>query len=462
MRRKKWLSLCMAAALLAGCTAGCGDSGDKAGSNADADGGGGTEAPDAAGASQEGDSDEIVTIKYVTWYNGEEELIEQFEKEHPNIKVDLTVVPDSGNTAETLDVMAMGGGEIDVWPFQSGGQFARMQKGLLLDIGTYLDRDGIDMKDWFGDYEVWGQYNGNYYGLPSLASVGMVFYNKDMFDELNVPYPTEDWTIEDYYEIAGKLTKGSGGDKRYGTFTNPFVEEWGIYGCQVCPLYDEEGMCSFSADNEAFAKSLELRKRLDDSGYQLSYAQTNANWTLCGTEFLAERCAMTCGYSWMIQNMKDTESYPFDFENIGLCYFPRLSEEAPMKPSQVALEMIGIPASSKHPDEAWEFIKFYIQNGSMKSVADGKVPAYQKLDKTELAKLLVEGTPLTVEQGAMFFEDDLHTYTAVPGGLAAGDYKTIIQEQTGMYFLGEQELEETMTNIKEQVDAAIRAEMEAE
>ena len=156
------------------------------------------------------------------------------------------------------------------------------------------------------------------------------------------------------------------------------------------------------------------------------------------------------------------ESYPFDFENIGLCYFPRLSEEAPMKPSQVALEMIGIPASSKHPDAAWEFIKFYIQNGSMKSVADGKVPAYQKLDKTELAKLLVEGTPLTVEQGAMFFEDDLHTYTAVPGGLAAGDYKTIIQEQTGMYFLGEQELEETMTNIKEQVDAAIRAEMEAE
>ena len=213
----------MAAALLAGCTAGCGDSGDKAGSNADADGGGGTEAPDAAGASQEGDSDEIVTIKYVTWYNGEEELIEQFEKEHPNIKVDLTVVPDSGNTAETLDVMAMGGGEIDVWPFQSGGQFARMQKGLLLDIGTYLDRDGIDMKDWFGDYEVWGQYNGNYYGLPSLASVGMVFYNKDMFDEMNVPYPTEDWTIEDYKAIAGKFTKGSGGDKRNGTFTNPIV-----------------------------------------------------------------------------------------------------------------------------------------------------------------------------------------------------------------------------------------------
>lgn len=455
--KKRMIAAIMTAALLVGCMTGCGNSSS---SNADSNG------DSAANVGQEeestgGDSDEVVTIKYVTWESKEEDnpIIEQFEKEHPNIKVEVTVVPDSNNTAESLDIIAMGGGEMDVWPFQSGGQFSRMQQGLLLDISDYLEKDGIDMEEWFGSYSEWGQYNGTYYGMPSTASVGMVFYNKDMFDAAGVAYPEDGWTIEEYKEIAEKLTTGEGSSKVYGTFQNTFPEDWGIYGAQTTSLYGDDGLSSFTMDNQDFIKSLELRKALDDGGNEISYAQNVANFSYSSVEFLAGRCAMTVGYSWVIRDMKDSENFPFDF-NVGVCYFPRVSEDAPENPSQVSVGMIGIPASAEHPDEAWEFIKYYTQYGSAQTISDGNIPTYQGTDTSALIAELIADTPLTEEQGSLFFADDIYTFTAVPTGLAAGEYSTIISEETGLYFSGEQSLEDTVNNIKTKADVAIQAAME--
>ena len=434
----------MVMTMAAGCLSACGSS---------AEGNNKTSKSDNA----EDPSKETVTIKYVTWESSEKNnpLIAQFEEENPNIKVDITVVPDSNNTAESLDIIAMGGGEMDVWPFQSGGQFTRMQQGLLLDISDYIERDGIDMEDWFGSYMEWGQYNGTYYGLPSTASVGMVFYNKDMFDAAGLDYPSEDWTIDEYSELAEKLTKSDGGNTVYGTFQNTFPEDWGIYGAQTTSLYGEDGLSSFSMDNKDFIKSLELRKKLDDEGCEISYAQNVANFSYSSAEFLGGKCAMTPGYSWVLRDMKDKENFPFDF-NVGICYFPRISEDAPKKPSQVSVNMLGIPSSAAHPDEAWEFIKFMTQNGTAQTVSDGNIPTYQGVDMEGLVDKLIEGTPLTKEQGEMFFADDMHMFTAVPTGIAAGEYSTIINEETGLYFSGEQTIEDTVGNIKIRADEAIQ------
>lgn len=452
--KKRLTATIMTVAMIAGCLSACGGDTSNSASNADA----GTTGGESKTSETSADSGEIVTIKYVTWESKEENnpIIEQFEKEHPNIKVDVTVVPDSNNTAESLDIIAMGGGEMDVWPFQSGGQFSRMQQGLLLDISSYLEKDGIDMDEWFGTYSEWSQYNGTYYGMPSTASVGMVFYNKDLFDAAGVDYPKDGWTIDDYKEIAKKLTSGDGSSKVYGTFQNTFPEEWGIYGAQVTSLYGDDGLSSFTMDNKDFINSLELRKELDDGGYEISYAQNVANFSYSSVEFLSGRCAMTPGYSWVIRDMKDKENFPFDF-NVGVCYFPRISEEAPMNPSQVSVGMLGIPASAEHPDEAWEFIKYYTQYGSAQTISDGNIPTYQGSDNSALVEELIKDTPLTKEQGELFFADDIYTFTAVPTGVAAGEYSTIINEETGLYFSGEQSLEDTVNNIKTKADEAIKA-----
>jgi multiple sugar transport system substrate-binding protein len=51
-------------------------------------------------------------------------------------------------------------------------------------------------------------HEGKYYGVPWIANPVMVYYNKNLFDEAGVPYPdpADDWTWDEFIEIAKKLT----------------------------------------------------------------------------------------------------------------------------------------------------------------------------------------------------------------------------------------------------------------
>ena len=60
---------------------------------------------------------------------------------------------------------------------------------------------------------------GVIYGFPLQLKVGCLAYNKDIFDKEGLPYPPPDWTWDEYYETAKKLTKDTDGDGR--------VDQWG-------------------------------------------------------------------------------------------------------------------------------------------------------------------------------------------------------------------------------------------
>ena len=39
---------------------------------------------------------------------------------------------------------------------------------------------------------------GKLYGIPKDFDTNAVFYNKEIFDQAGVAYPTDDWTFEDF------------------------------------------------------------------------------------------------------------------------------------------------------------------------------------------------------------------------------------------------------------------------
>jgi ABC-type glycerol-3-phosphate transport system substrate-binding protein len=53
--------------------------------------------------------------------------------------------------------------------------------------------------------------------MPRYVNIMFLWYRKDLFDKAGVKYPTNDWTHDDYYEAARKLTVVEGGKtKQYG------------------------------------------------------------------------------------------------------------------------------------------------------------------------------------------------------------------------------------------------------
>ena len=58
--------------------------------------------------------------------------------------------------------------------------------------------------------------NGSTYLIPMQVGTMLMFYAKKPFDDAGMPYPTDDWTFEEFMEMAQKLTNTSGEQKMFG------------------------------------------------------------------------------------------------------------------------------------------------------------------------------------------------------------------------------------------------------
>lgn len=166
-----------------------------------------------------------VTLEW--WTVDSEEYSEQaqrdmakaFEAENPGIKVNVTVLPESGFTEKMTTTLGAGEGAPDIAFFWDNNWFPKA-----LDLKPFIDADPeikpeIYLPGFWNTRAVW---QGKIVGLPLGVGANFVMYNKDIFDAANVPYPTEDWTAEDYIQLVTKLTnpdkKMWGGDRPRGPF----------------------------------------------------------------------------------------------------------------------------------------------------------------------------------------------------------------------------------------------------
>ena len=144
-------------------------------------------------------------------------LEEAFEAANPDI--DLVVeIMDATSYARKLPVMIASGTAPDL--FEAGleraasfGSYA--EKGAYVDLMPLVERDGVNLDDWFPEVIASCYYDGVLYNLPKkLNSPACVHINLDLLDAAGIPYPTRDWTWADALEMARAMTKDFDGDGR--------------------------------------------------------------------------------------------------------------------------------------------------------------------------------------------------------------------------------------------------------
>lgn len=392
-------------------------------------------------------------IHFYDWAPTDLSIIEDFNRENPDIEVQFHSIPDNGSDKLIqLDILAMGGGEIDVMPGSDGEQMVRMKNGIYAPLDEFIEKDGIDMEANFGDILSYAQYDGVTYGYPFRSTVEGIWYNKDMFDKAGIPYPDGSWTWDEYKEIAAKLTKGEGNDKVYGTYTHTFNGQWAPVGNEKEGWYDEVGMANINS--EAFKTQLERRLELDNLGYQLSYSQIQSTKATQAAYFLGGKCAMVQAGSWIVQNIKDQENYPHDFR-IGVAPLPRFDETIEKDNYfSVAASILAVSANSQHKEEAWRFIRYMVENGAARIAGTGNYPCYKPAYNDELISAFIEGSGLTIEDVRPLFSD-ISAVSQKPTGAAAADYQQSMQEQTPLFFNGEKSADEVLSKIESVTNAAI-------
>ena len=190
--KKRMLSMILAAMLAGTALTGCGSSGQDTGSEAQ-----------SGGESTEGSSGDSITVEFFQQKSeegpqkGYQLVIDEFEKEYPNIKIEMNTVPDAGKVL-TSRISAN-----DIPPifsdYPTQMQFKqKVENGYLEELTdeefmTRINESALEMSK---------ANDGKQYAMPLSNNFMGVYYNKDIFEENGIEIPT---TYDEFINVCKTL-----------------------------------------------------------------------------------------------------------------------------------------------------------------------------------------------------------------------------------------------------------------
>nr|WP_313637055.1 sugar ABC transporter substrate-binding protein [Paenibacillus sp.] len=322
--------------------------------------GGNSESSSSTGAAGSG---ETKTLRFATWDTGdtlkiEQDIAKKFEAAHPGTKVQVEAYADGFDqklaagfgATNPPDVMYM-------WDFPTYHQSLEP-----LDSYSSKDKD-LNIEDFYPGLFNYGKIDGKLYGIPAGFTTRVVYYNKKLFDEAKIPYPKDGWTWKEFQDIAAKLSDKS--KKQYGFGVRAENDTYDLQS------FVWSNGSSFISDDGKTIEGFMNSKETAESIQMLGDMVKNGSAVLTGGKgqqsgddiFKAGKIAMWESGIWPLESFKKAGI------NVGTVEIPAF----PGKPVKgvLAESALSIAKDSKQKDLAWEFVKFYVSNDSIKMrVAD--------------------------------------------------------------------------------------------
>ncbi len=84
------------------------------------------------------------------------------------------------------------------------------EEGVLQPLDEYMAEAGVSRDEFLDTLINAFTWNGKTYGIPKDFNTLALFYNKDLFDQAGLEYPTNDWTWEDLKAAAQTIKEKTG------------------------------------------------------------------------------------------------------------------------------------------------------------------------------------------------------------------------------------------------------------
>ncbi|MBU5593933.1 sugar ABC transporter substrate-binding protein [Amphibacillus sp. MSJ-3] len=368
-RLTKLISVLFFAVIVLGACSGTGDDDNVSGSNSD----------DTGETTEDTNSDDggETTLTWALWDKDAtvyyEPLVEAFEADHPNIKIELL---DLGSTDyQTVLGTQLSGGDssIDIVTVKDIPGYASLINRNQLEPLSELASD-IDLDQYSGTVEQI-TVDGEYYALPFRSDFYVMYYNKDLFDAAGVDYPTNNLTFDEYDQIIREVSeKGTEatGSPVYGGHYHVWRSQVQMYG-----LLD--GQNTLVTDDYSFLEPIyETVLAQQNDGVVQDFATLNISSLHYSAAFYQNDVASLLMGTWFIPTLATAieEGESEDF-NWGMVTMP-LTEGAEEGTSTGTITTLGISSNSENKDEAWKFIEFVTSEEGSQIIADtGTMPAIQ-------------------------------------------------------------------------------------
>ncbi|MBA3449698.1 MAG: extracellular solute-binding protein [Chloroflexia bacterium] len=295
----------------------------------------------------------------------EEELIQQFQQENPNITIEYLVTPDVDMFTE-YSAMLVAGAPPDIVNFGDTDVPAVWQRGQLapVDLSAVGVASMEEMESRYIPNALSGYiFDGQLYALPSELSDYVMWVNTQMLETAGVEYPR---TWEEMSTIGQELMIRDSGQVTQEAIALPFSFP-GAQFLVLDAMARQAGGQLFSDDGtESFLTSDPVVKAVTTLA-NLVQVDKITDPALNGTTAGADRdlflngvaAMMLTGGSWYQGNLEGTEVGEYAIP----VPYPRF-EGGPDVAGDVYGYGLTVGASSQHPAEAWKFVGFLAAHGT--------------------------------------------------------------------------------------------------
>ncbi|GLX69988.1 extracellular solute-binding protein [Paenibacillus glycanilyticus] len=383
MNMKSVLGLVLAGSLAISLTA-CGSKNNNEG-NANAEASNNAGATNAA--TEKPASNEKVTITFQNIYPDPTDpknqmmakIVKQYETDHPNVKIEL----DSLNTDQQKQKLKTQAASKEVPDITVVNPAAQMQPyvdaKLFAPLNDMVEQNGL--KDTFQDGVLdFYTFDNNLYALPDGNNIGVVYYNKDLFQQAGITKTPE--TFEEMIEDV-KTLKAKGiqpmaiGEK--DTWTGSFLFMNILLRTNGGPGFLSDVVAGKKTfEDPAFVEAVDAMQNLIQAG-AFQEGVTSFDYNAGENIFKTGKAAMYYMGSWATGGIETSEALK---DKVGVFKFPTVNGKG--DPNQFMLapgSAFAISADSKHLQETKDFLNYFMLNFPKEAFAvKGAVGIAQKVD----------------------------------------------------------------------------------
>lgn len=383
MKRSKILALLLSALCILTSAAGCGNSGSGSGQ--------------AASGGKEADASKYEVTKPITieWWHALEsqyndlvkEVVADFEKENPNIKVKAVYQGSYSDLNEKLVAAQAAGKTLPAVAVANTPYVAQYgSSGMCENLDPYIEATKFDVDDFGTGLIKASSYDGKHVALPFLISTQVMFYNKDMADQENIKIP-ETWDqMDEFMTAASKISGGK--TTRYATvfpgwdqwYYEPFFLNNGV------KIVNDDGQTTDLDSDKAVAIANQLKTWCNDGKAVWAYgkdASPNMRQNFIdGKTFSVFHTSSL--YDMYVQNCKF---------NVGMAYVPG----GDTRDSEIGGCVLMMPAKNEQDvkNAGWKLLTYLTGKSVNMKWAEqtGYMPTRNSVLKTDEAKAFLQKKP---------------------------------------------------------------------
>jgi len=373
-------------------------------------------------------------------------LGDQFNKTHRNAQASFQLVPGTWEDYNRKLVTQVAGGTVpDVTRAAIIYRPSYVSKGYVEDLMPFAQKSHFPFDQYFktpfGGYLV----DNHLWGMPVGIYDMAMYYNKTMFKEAGIPFPSTNWEkgydFDQFLSVARKLTKGSGVHKQYGAqMLTDF--RWLIH------FLWWSGGEFLSADHSKCVletpQALEGLQYLHDLMFKYQVwpnPETLKNGVLTTGLFTSGRVGMYLDGMWQMPTMKAIKNFEW-----GVAPLPRNKKIA----TGYYIDGWFVPKGAPNPELSWELIASFMSAQTEDYLAHQSDLGIPMLKSTAQKDANFLFNPLPPNEQKVWLDSPNHGHQ-FPWTPNFADIQQVLSRNLDLFALQKTDVKQTARNITQQV-----------